>query len=167
MVAKHYGRTLSAQELREAAEIGKNGVNMLGIAQAAERVGFKTLGVKLNLEKLKKEVPLPSIVHWVQNHFIVVYKISKSQVFVADPAKGLIKYTFQEFESLCATPIQEGELTGVSLLLESTAAFYENDTFKEKSSSAFLGINNNNLRHPLPNLESYLSIPQYQCFADE
>lgn len=99
MVAKHFERNLSAQELREAAEIGKNGVNMLGIAQAAERVGFKTLGVKVNLEKLKKEAPLPCIVNWGQNHFIVVYKISKNQVFVADPAKGLLKFNFQEFGS--------------------------------------------------------------------
>ena len=76
MVAKHYGRSLSAQELREAAEIGKDGVNMLGIAQAAERVGFKSLGVKVNLEKLKKEAPLPCIVHWGQNHFVVVYKLT-------------------------------------------------------------------------------------------
>ena len=133
MVAKHYGRSLSAQELREGAEIGKDGVNMLGIAQAAERVGFKSLGVKLNLEKLKKEAPLPCIVHWGQNHFIVVYKISKSQVFVADPAKGLLKYSFKEFESQWATTVIDGERTGVALLLEPTSAFYENDTFAEKN----------------------------------
>jgi ATP-binding cassette, subfamily B, bacterial len=133
MVAKHYGRNLSAQELRKAAEIGKNGVNMLGIAQAAERVSFKTIGVKVNLEKLKKEAPLPCIVHWGQNHFVVFYKISKSHVFVADPAKGLLKYTFQEFESQWATTVIDGERTGVALLLEPTAAFYENDTFAEKN----------------------------------
>lgn len=139
MVAKHYVRTLSAQELREAAEIGKDGVNMLGIAQAAERVGFKSLGVKVSLEKLKKEAPLPCIVHWSQNHFIIVYKISKSQVFVADPARGLLKYTFQEFESQWATTVTDGERTGVALLLEPTAAFYENDTFAEKNKEKSFG----------------------------
>jgi ATP-binding cassette subfamily B protein len=139
MVAKHYGRNLSAQELREAAEIGKDGVNLLGIAQAAERVGFKSLGVKVSLEKLKKEAPLPCIVHWGQNHFIVVYKISKSQVFVADPAKGLLKYSFQEFESQWATTVIDGERTGVALLLEPTAAFYENDTFAEKNKEKSFG----------------------------
>jgi ATP-binding cassette, subfamily B, bacterial len=72
MVAKHYSRSLSAQVLREAAEIGKDGVNMLGIAQAAEKVGFKTLGVKVNLEKLKKEALLPCILHWGQNQFVIL-----------------------------------------------------------------------------------------------
>jgi ATP-binding cassette, subfamily B, bacterial len=139
MVAKHYGRNLSAQELREAAEIGKEGVNMLGIAQAAEKVGFRTLGVKVNLFKLKKEAPLPCIIHWGQNHFVVVYKISKKQVFVADPARGLLKYTFQEFESQWATTVIDGERTGVALLLEPTAAFYENDTFAEKNKEKSFG----------------------------
>lgn len=55
MVAKYYRLDLSAQEIREAAEKCKDGVNMLGIAQAAEKVGFKTLGVKVNLEKQKKK----------------------------------------------------------------------------------------------------------------
>ena len=149
MVAKHYGRNLSAQELREAAEIGKDGVNMLGIAQAAERVGFKSLGVKVNLEKLKKEAPLPCIVHWGQNHFVVVVSTSLnhrlwgrslSVVEVADPAKGLIKYTEKEFESQWATTVIDGECTGVALLLEPTAAFYENDTFAEKNKEKSFGV---------------------------
>ena len=138
MVSNFYGQTLSAHLLREAAEIGKDGVNMLGIAQAAEKLGFKTLGVKVNLDKLKKQAPLPCIVHWGQNHFVVVYKISKNQVFVADPARGLLKYKEAEFESQWATTVIDGERTGVALLLEPTAAFYENDTFvnKEKSFGA-------------------------------
>lgn len=141
MVAKHYGASLSAQELREAAEIGKDGVNLLGIAQAAEKVGFKSLGVKVSLDKLRQDAPLPCIVHWGQNHFVVVVFIkasngwgrSLSVVEVADPAKGLIKYTFQEFESQWASTVTDGERTGVALLLEPTAAFYENDTFAEKN----------------------------------
>jgi ATP-binding cassette, subfamily B, bacterial len=139
MVAKHYGRTLSAQELREAAEIGKEGVNMLGIAQAAEKVGFRSLGVKVSLDKLQKDAPLPCIVHWSQNHFIVVYKISKNQVFVADPARGLLKYSLAEFESQWANTIIDGERTGVALLLEPTAAFYEDDTFAEKKGGKSFG----------------------------
>ncbi|NBA88713.1 ATP-binding cassette domain-containing protein [Emticicia sp. CRIBPO] len=133
MVAKHHGRTLSAQELREASEIGKDGVNLLGIAQAAEKVGFKTLGVKVSFEKLKQDSPLPCIVHWSQNHFIVVYKIKKDTVYVADPARGLLKYSTAEFESQWATTIVEGKKTGVALLLEPTERFYEEDGFSEKN----------------------------------
>jgi len=61
--------------LREAAEISKEGINLPGVAQAAEKIGFKSLGVKITLEKLKKDARMPCIiVHWGQNHFIVVYK---------------------------------------------------------------------------------------------
>ncbi len=150
MVAKHYGRSLSAQELREAAEIGKDGVNMLGIAQAAEQVGFRSLGVKVSLAKLKQDAPLPCIVHWGQNHFIVVYKITKKnspllgrgaggEVHIADPARGLLKYSSEEFEFQWATTIENGERTGVALLLEPTAAFYDSDTFADKNTGKSIG----------------------------
>ncbi len=139
MVAKHHGRSLSAQELREASEIGKDGVNLLGIAQAAEKVGFKTVGVKVSFEKLKEDSPLPCIVHWSQNHFIVVYKIKKNTVYVADPARGLLKYSTAEFESQWATTIAEGQKTGVALLLEPTERFYEEDGFSEKSKGKTFG----------------------------
>lgn len=80
MVAKHYGRHYSAQTMREKAQIGKDGVSMLGIAEAAEAVGFKTVGVRVTLEKLVEEAPLPCILHWGQNHFVVLYKVSKGSV---------------------------------------------------------------------------------------
>lgn len=133
MVARHYGRNLSAQKLREAAEIGKEGVNLLGIAQAAENIGFKSLAVKVSSKQLIKDAPLPCIVHWGQNHFIVVYKISKKLVFVADPARGLLKYSFSEFESQWATTIIDGESTGIALLLEPSPAFKDtDDTFEQQ-----------------------------------
>lgn len=143
MITKHYKKNYNLQTLRNKAEVSKVGVSLLGIAQAAEYIGFRTLAAKITIEKFLNKAPLPCIVHWGQNHFIVVYKISKSQVFVADPAKGLLKYTFQEFASQWATTVTDGERTGVALLLEPTAAFYENDTFaeknKEKSFAALFG----------------------------
>lgn len=163
IVAKHYGRALSTQRLREAAEIGKNGVSLLGIAQAAEKIGFKTLAVKIDLKRLERDAPLPCIVHWGHNHFVVVYKIisenflSKSsafkglkgsnqdyrgQVYVADPAHGLLKYSFAEFESQWATTITDGVPTGIALLLESTLAFHEKeDEFEQvKVGKTFIGL---------------------------
>ena len=80
MVAKHYGRHYTAQTMREKAQIGKDGVSMLGIAEAAEAVGFKTVGVRVTLEKLVAEAPLPCILHWGQNHFVVLHKISQGSV---------------------------------------------------------------------------------------
>jgi ATP-binding cassette subfamily B protein len=125
MVAKQYGRLFSIQKLREATQIGKEGVSLLGISEAAESIGFKTLAIKVPFKQLENDAPLPCIVHWKQNHFVVVYQIKKNQVFVADPALGLIKYSCAEFESQWATTIVEGEKTGSALLLEATQRFYQ------------------------------------------
>ena len=125
MVAKYYKKNIAAQVLRDQAEIGKDGVNLLGIAQAAEKVGFKTLAVKLSLAKLQEDAPMPCIVHWAQNHFVVVYAIKKGLVSVADPSSGLIQYSFEEFQSQWASSLTDGQQTGVALLLEPTVAFYQ------------------------------------------
>jgi ATP-binding cassette subfamily B protein len=76
IIAKHYGRTLNIQTLRQLSETTRQGSNLLNISDAAEQLGFRTLGVKLNIETLL-EAPLPCIVHWKQNHFVVVYKIKQ------------------------------------------------------------------------------------------
>lgn len=86
MIAKYYGKSYSLNELRNKAFITGEGVSMLGISDAAEAIGFHTIGVKVTFEQLAKEVSLPCIAHWNQNHFVVVHKIEKDKVFVADPA---------------------------------------------------------------------------------
>src|SRR5690554_6533394 len=97
MIAKHYGRSISLQKLRAISETTREGSTLKNIAEAAENIGFRSLGVKIVFEKLKEDAPLPCIVFWQQQHFVVVYKITKKQVFVADPAHGLVKYTHEEF----------------------------------------------------------------------
>jgi len=77
MVAKHYGRTFSVQTLRERSGISKDGVSLLGIAEAAEGIGFRTIAVTVSVAKLAQDAPLPCIVHWRQNHFVVIYKIRR------------------------------------------------------------------------------------------
>jgi ATP-binding cassette subfamily B protein len=79
MIAKHFGKHYTAQSLRERAQIAREGVSMLGIAEAAETIGFKTVCVKVTLEKLIKEAPLPCILHWGQNHFVVLHAIGRPQ----------------------------------------------------------------------------------------
>ena len=108
MVAKHYGRNYTVQTLRQRCFITREGVSMLGISDAAESIGFRTTGVKINFEQLSGDVPLPCIAHWNQNHFVVVYKIKKHKislfrgdkeghtVYVADPARGLVQYNEEE-----------------------------------------------------------------------
>ena len=97
MISKFYGKHFTLQTLREKSYLARDGVSMLGIADAAESIGLKSLGVALTWEKLSSEAPLPLIAHWKQNHFIVVYKIRKNKVYVADPQLGLISYTREEF----------------------------------------------------------------------
>lgn len=82
MIASFHGREYSLQELREKSYIDKEGVSLQGISAAAESIGYRSLGVKISFEKKKGEpslitAPLPVIAHWNQNHFVVVYKISK------------------------------------------------------------------------------------------
>lgn len=99
MVAKHYGRTISLQTLREKTQIGKEGVNLLGIGEAAEAIGFRTHSLKLTYYSLITDANLPAILHWDQNHFVVLYQAKKNKLYVADPAKGLITFTPQEFKN--------------------------------------------------------------------
>jgi ATP-binding cassette subfamily B protein len=123
MVARHYGKHFSLQTLREASHLSKEGVSMLGIARAAESIGLQTMGVSLTWERLKSEAPLPVIVHWKQNHFIVVYRIRKDKVYVADPAYGLTVYSREEFLRGWISTRKDGEAKGSVLLLQPTPDF--------------------------------------------
>ena len=139
MIAKHHGRNYSVQTLRERSHITRQGVSLLGTSDAAESIGFRTMGVRLSLDQLAKESPLPCIAHWKQNHFVVVYKITKGHVYVADPAHGHIKYTREEFLQHWASTKTEGEAQGICLLLEPTPDFYnqEGET-RDKKTFRFL-----------------------------
>ncbi|MEM9549357.1 MAG: cysteine peptidase family C39 domain-containing protein, partial [Bacteroidota bacterium] len=97
MIAKFYGKKFSREYLRDKAGITKIGVTMAGIADAAEILEMRTLGMRISLDSLVNEVPLPCIVPWNQNHFIVVYQTTKSKIFVADPERGLLEFSHDDF----------------------------------------------------------------------
>src|SRR5262245_52108562 len=80
MIAKHFGRNISLQTLREKTQIGKEGVNLLGISEAAEAIGFRTHPLRLGYTAPVKEAKLPAILHWKQNHFVVLYKVAKKRL---------------------------------------------------------------------------------------
>ncbi len=127
MIAQYHGRTFSLEKLRELCRISKEGVSMLGISMAAENIGFKTLGVHINFNQLKDEVPMPCIVHWKQNHFVVVYRIKRGKVYVANPAHGLIKYDIKEFLSCWISTKNDDKPEGIALLLEPQPDFFKSD----------------------------------------
>jgi len=146
MIAKHYGKDFSLDTLRNLCNISKEGVSLLGISETAENIGFKTLGGRFTFDKLANEAPLPCIVHWRQEHFVVVYKIKQknffqntTKVYVADPGIGLITYTEEEFKENWLSTKTNSLDKGVALLIEPTAAFYnqKNET-KDRNSLKFL-----------------------------
>src|SRR5580658_494077 len=87
MVAKHYGKHYNTDGIRQVAGISKAGVSMLGISEAAERMGFRTRGTRLTYDEITKDAPLPCILHWDQSHFVVLIKAGKNMAKIADPAK--------------------------------------------------------------------------------
>jgi ATP-binding cassette, subfamily B, bacterial len=140
MVSKHYGQAINIEKLRGLSEIGKEGVNVLGISDAAEKIGFRTQALQLSLAELQQNVRLPCIVHWSQNHFVVLYKIKNGTYYVSDPAKSLLKYNKEEFAKNWLSNEEETGKTGIALSLEPTPNFYNNqlsDDYAEQKTKGF------------------------------
>ena len=127
MIAGYYKVNYSLESLRKRCYITREGVSFLGLSEAADSLGFRTIGVKIPFELLNENVPLPCIVHWRQKHFVVVYKIKKDKIWVADPGIGLIKYTREEFVRNWAATVKSGEPTGLVLIIEPTPSIYDNE----------------------------------------
>lgn len=135
IIAKHYGKTIRIQKLRELSETIRIGSTLKGLSEASESIGIRTLPAKLNLKKLD-EIPLPCILHWNKNHFVVLYDIKKDFFYFSDPAHGLLKYTKTEvLNHWIGNNADDTIDEGVALLLEPTPKFYENEF--ESSSDKF------------------------------
>ncbi len=155
MIAKYYGREFSLQYLRERCFITRLGVSMLGISDAAEHIGFRTMYVRSNFKQLVKEAPLPCVLHWNQNHFVVLYKVknrktlfgkqSKYHIKIADPAGEKYEMTESEFNKCWISSAKDGQGVGTALLLIPTPEFYKTE-FEEENSSKSLTYFFNYLR---------------------
>ena len=139
MVSAFYGKRYSLEGLREKSFITREGVSMLGISEAAEKIGFRSICVQVSYEMLQ-EAPLPCIVHWNQQHFVVVYRMNDKHVWVADPGAGKLKYTREEFCRCWLSAKTDGEDTGVALLLEPTPEFYAQEDEGEKTNYKGFGF---------------------------
>ena len=122
MIAKYYGKEYSAEMLRQHCHITRNGVSMLGISEAAEYLGFRTLGVRITMEQLAHDASLPCILHWNQNHFVVCYKVKKYRsgryrFYIADPASQKLCYTEEEFLHCWLSTKVHGQDCGMALLM--------------------------------------------------
>jgi ATP-binding cassette subfamily B protein len=152
MIAKHYGHTYNQQNLREKCFITREGVSMLGISDAAESIGMRTQGVRITLNQLIEDVPLPCILHWNQNHFVVLYKVqgkrqkvkdarglrvrpamtANAQFFIADPVGEKYVMNQEEFCQCWYSSKTGGKDTGTALLLQPSPDFYDQDDDKDK-----------------------------------
>lgn len=127
IIAKFYGQNSNIQKLRDYSETTREGSNLLFLSDAAEHIGFRTLGVKLCANDLK-EAPLPCIIHWNKNHYVVLYKIKKDKYYISDPAIGLLEYTEREFIKFwIGNNADTKTKEGIALLIETTPDFYRND----------------------------------------
>lgn len=145
IVAKHFGRNYKLQRLRDNSGIARDGVSLLGISEAAEKIGFRTAGHKVRLNDLC-QIELPCIIHWDQKHFVVLYKTPKKadsngSYFISDPSKGLMTFSENEFASHWGTSHGNGGCIGFCLTLSPTPEFYELDDDPES------GVNIGYLMH--------------------
>jgi len=124
MISAFYGKNYSLQKLRELSHISREGVSLLGLSDAAEAIGFRTIGARITLEQLM-EAPKPCVVHWDQDHFVVVYNYLKGKFYLADPAFGLVKYSETELKKHWLATVKHGEEKGICLLFDPTPKFFE------------------------------------------
>ena len=127
MIARHYGRAYPRQFIRQLCEQDRQGTSFATLGRAAEHLGFRTLAVRLSFDDLKEKAPLPCIVYWAEAHFVVVYRITKKRVYVADPSAGRLTYTREEFEKLWLTGSAAEEDWGFVLLLEPSQSLLPDD----------------------------------------
>ncbi|MCL9804466.1 cysteine peptidase family C39 domain-containing protein [Flavobacterium amniphilum] len=117
MIFEYYGKKIPRDSINTVAKLDKaEGTNLFDLSEAAEHFGFRTLGVKLKIKELR-EAPLPAMLHWNDNHFVVLYAIEGNTFYVADPAVGLVKHDEKTIrKEWCETG--QFKPYGVALLLE-------------------------------------------------
>ena len=143
MVCKYFGREYSMDSLSKLCFATTEGVSLLGINEAANTLGLHATCARATTSILS-EVPLPCILHWNQNHFVVLYKVkNRKKFYVADSGKGLVTYDLNEFKKHWISTRANGEDKGIAMFLETTPAFFTykmkgEENVKEKRSFCFL-----------------------------
>ncbi|MDP4276931.1 MAG: cysteine peptidase family C39 domain-containing protein, partial [Bacteroidota bacterium] len=142
MIAQHYGKHHSLENIRKKSLITRQGVTLYGLSEAADAIGFRSTAMRVRLEDLL-QAPLPCIIHWNQNHFIVLYGIRekkrKIELMLADPAKGNVACNETDFCQSWISTRNNGAESGIVLILEPTRAFYKTEVeATDKRSFRFL-----------------------------
>ncbi|MBB2952269.1 MULTISPECIES: peptidase domain-containing ABC transporter [Sphingobacterium] len=140
IISKYYGKILPLQMLRDLSETTREGSSLLGLSKAAESIGFKTLSVKIDFKTLVEDAPLPCVVFWMKQHYVVVYKIQKKRqgyrIYISDPSYGLISYSEEEFlQNWIGKGATDTTEEGIVLVLETTARFDQQEDISDRSFS--------------------------------
>ena len=137
MIAKHYGRALPKHLVARLCEQDRQGASLASLARGAEKLGFRTLAVKVSFDELRDKAPMPCVAYWSQGHFVVVHKVRRDRVYIADPAAGLTSYSREEFETCWLTNSPQRDW-GILLLIEPCGRSLETGTNQTTSSRSHL-----------------------------
>lgn len=126
MICSYFKKNKSMNYLSEQCFATTEGVSLLAIDKVASQLGLETISGRVSVNTICN-LENPCILHWNQNHFVVLYKVKKGKTFyIADPGKGLVKYNLEEFKKHWGSTQSDGEEKGIAMFLEPTPAFYEN-----------------------------------------
>ncbi|MBJ7961085.1 peptidase domain-containing ABC transporter [Bacillus cereus group sp. N28] len=169
MISKYYGLTMSISKIREVAGTDLLGTNIKGLLEASEQLGFDARGVKVADTSAITEIPLPAIAHIITEegvmHYVVVYKIKRDKIFIADPDKGLITYNIEDFDDLW---------TGVLVLLQ-PGKYFKKEKGSKGALSQFLSLLKPQLNLLVPlffasiflNLFGFIGVFYFQLLIDD
>ncbi|MFC0780519.1 peptidase domain-containing ABC transporter [Flavobacterium sp. HJSW_4] len=133
IISKHYGRIINIQALRDLCDTNREGSNLMSLSDGAEKIGFRTLGVKISSKKLE-DLPLPCILHWNGCHYVVLYETKNNVYYISDPAHGIIEYSEKDFLKFWIGEKADGDTPeGIALLMEASPKFYQNTDDEEKN----------------------------------
>lgn len=131
MICKYYKNAYSIETLSKLCSVSTEGVSLFAIKNAAEKLGFNSICCKTSIEQLVS-ISMPSILHWNQNHFVVLYKVkNKKKFYIADPGKGLVCYSLENFKKHWISSVSNGEEKGVVMVIEPTEKFWKKSIIEE------------------------------------
>lgn len=142
MIAKYYGKEYSAETMQQLCVVTREGVSMLSMSDAAEYLGFRTVCGRISLEKMVGQRPFPCILHWNQEHFVVLYDLKTQRngrrtYYIADPGKNLLQLDEDTFKNAWVSTRTYGEEKGILMALQPTPAFYERPDERRKMEKPF------------------------------
>lgn len=130
MIAKYYGKEYTAETMQQLCLVTREGVSLLSVSDAAEYLGFRTVCGRISLDKVIEQKPFPCILHWNQEHFVVLYNMKTKRngehiFYIADPGKNLLQVNEDTLRNAWISTRTHGEEKGILMMLQPTPAFYE------------------------------------------